>query len=307
MTQQPSRVLRPVDVLFILFSLLLTIVILVFTNSNVNVLIVAGVSLTASAGIVVLAHAVVSRSGKILLAVYDWYPVPGIFLVFKEMHIIIQSIGSSDWDVVLIAIDHAMYGVHPTVWIGQFTTPLLTEILQIGYASYYFIMLAVGVEVFMRSDKEKFSYTLFIIVYGFFLSYLGYAAFPAVGPRFTLHDFFTLDADLPGLFLTTSIRDFLNAGESIPKGAINALALAQRDAFPSGHTQMTLISLYLASQYRLRSRYVLYVFGTLLIISTVYMRYHYVIDVIGGVVFAVVTIWTAQKLFRRLDGQRKNQ
>ena len=61
--------------------------------------------------------------------------------------------------------------------------------------------------------------------------------------------------DLPGLLLTSPIRDFLNAGESIPKGALNAIVFAQRDAFPSGHAEMTLISLYLAHHYRLRSRF----------------------------------------------------
>ncbi len=72
--------------------------------------------------------------------------------------------------------------------------------------------------------------------------------------------------------------------------------LAQRDAFPSGHTQMALISLYLAHQYRLKSRFILYLLGTLLIISTVYLRYHYVIDVIGGVIFMIITVWTAPKI-----------
>ena len=198
---------------------------------------------------------------------------------------------------VLIAADRLIFRVDPTVWLGQFSHPLLTELLQVAYVSYYFIMLTVGVEVFLRIDEKKFSYVLFAILYGFFLSYLGYMMFPAVGPRFTLHTFQSIDRELPGIWATTPIREFLNAGESIPTAAANALALAQRDAFPSGHTQMALISLYLAHRYRLRSRYVLDVLGVLLIISTVYLRYHYVVDIIAGIVFAVVTLWSAPKLF----------
>jgi membrane-associated phospholipid phosphatase len=159
-------------------------------------------------------------------------------------------------------------------------------------------MLAVGVELFIRNDRERFSYVLFVIVYGFFLSYIGYAAVPAVGPRFTLHDFSAISTELPGLFLTEPIRALLNAGESIPKGELsNAIRFVQRDAFPSGHTELTLIALYLASQYRLRSRYVLYLFGSLLFVSTVYLRYHYVIDLLAGAVFMLAAIWTAPKLF----------
>jgi membrane-associated phospholipid phosphatase len=137
---------------------------------------------------------------------------------------------------------------------------------------------------------------MFTLLYGFFLSYIGYLLFPGVGPRFTLHDFYQLNEELPGVFLTNGIRDIINAGESIPKGAANALALAQRDVFPSGHTQMTLIVMYFAATYKLTSRYVLYTFGTLLIVATVYLRYHYVIDVLAGAAFMWLTIWTAPKL-----------
>jgi membrane-associated phospholipid phosphatase len=159
-------------------------------------------------------------------------------------------------------------------------------------------MLTVGIGVFMRGERQSFSYVLFVITYGFFLSFLGYIAFPAVGPRFTLHSFDSLDAELPGLWLTDPIRAFLNAGESIPRGAVHALAIAQRDAFPSGHTEMTLISLYLATRFRLRSRYILYVVGTLLIISTVYLRYHYVIDLFGGAAAMGFTVWTSPLLVK---------
>jgi membrane-associated phospholipid phosphatase len=290
------RSLRLVDVLVVVFAAALSITLLVFSARSTEAYLVVAINTIASIGIIVISYALSRHSNKILRMIHDWYPVPTIFFMFKEVHVVLQALARSDWDDLLIAIDHAVFQLHPTQWLQQFSFPLLTELLQVAYTSYYFIMLTVGIEVFLRYDREKFSYVLFTIVYGFFLSYIGYIIFPAVGPRFTLHDFHALDTELPGLVLTTPIRDVLNAGESIPKGAVNALALAQRDAFPSGHTQMALISLYLAHQYNLRSRHVLYVLGTLLIISTVYLRYHYVVDVAGGAVFMLFTIWTAPKL-----------
>ena len=38
--------------------------------------------------------------------------------------------------------------------------------------------------------------------------------------------------------------------------------------------------------------------GTLLIIATVYERYHYVVDLLGGAVFFLFCIWTAPALYR---------
>lgn len=297
MKLRPFRFLRAVDALILSFLLLLSVIIFAFAPLSDESMRLALVNLGSFVLVFLLALAVEESGSKILRAIHDWYPVPVIFLVFKQIHEITQLIGNKDWDDLLILIDHAMFGVHPTVWIGTFASPVLTELLSIAYASYYFIMLAVGIELFIGKEREKFSYSLFIILYGFFLSYLGYLAFPAVGPRFTLHDFSSLSKELPGLLLTDGIRSILNAGESIPSDGVNAFLLAQRDAFPSGHTELTLISLYLASKYRLKSRYVLYVFGTLLIISTVYLRYHYVIDLIGGAVFMFFVIWTAPNIF----------
>jgi membrane-associated phospholipid phosphatase len=284
---------------------LLSLLSLIFAPGNQASLFLLCVNTATSLCIILLAFAAHKKKNPFLRAIFNWYPVPFIFFTFKEVHEITQLLGRGDWDSLLITIDHFIFHVNPTVWLSQFAFPLTTEILQIAYTSYYFIMLAVGIEVFLKKEKEQFSFVLFTILYGFFLSYLGYLMFPAVGPRFTLHDFNSLNTELPGMFITDWIRNFLNAGESIPAGAANAFALAQRDAFPSGHTQMTLISLYLAHQYQLKSRYILYLFGTLLIISTVYLRYHYVIDVIGGVAFMIITVLTAPKIVEWWEKTRK--
>jgi len=259
-----------------------------------------------SAVIIILASSAARNGGKLINAVHDWYPAISIFLLFKEVYLIIQSPGRSDWDNLLIVADRLMLGVDPTVWLGKFSSPVVTEVLQIAYASYYFIMITVGIELYLKMEKKNFSLVLFTILYGFFLSYLGYLAFPAVGPRFTLHSFEALNNELPGLFFTGPIRDLLNAGESIPKGVMDACAHAQRDAFPSGHTQMTLVSLYFAYHYKLKSRTILLILGTMLIISTVYLRYHYVVDLVGGGVFMIFTIWSSPKLFDCLE-YKKNE
>jgi membrane-associated phospholipid phosphatase len=67
---------------------------------------------------------------------------------------------------------------------------------------------------------------------------------------------------------------------------------------------MTLISLYLATKFRLRSRFVLYVFGTLLIISTVYLRYHYFIDLVGGAAVMGLTVWTSPLIVNKWNAIR---
>jgi membrane-associated phospholipid phosphatase len=298
------RHLRPVDMLVIVFTNLLSVLGIYLSFRTPVILLLVPINLLLSFIIIWIAR----NSSESLLRerIHDWYAVPIIFLIFKEVYVVIQAFGRPDWDNILIAADRALFGTDPTVWCSQFATPVLTELMQIAYTSYYFIMIVTGIELYMRSERRVFHLALFSIVYGFALSYIGYLLFPAVGPRFTLHDFRMIDSELPGLWLTTYFRDFINAGESISKDALNPIAIAQRDVFPSGHTQMTLISLYFAFRYRIRSRFILLIFGSLLIISTVYLRYHYVVDVIGGVAFMWFTIWSAPKLFGWGELQQKN-
>jgi len=300
------RSLRPVDVLIAVFLVILTILVFSFSRTIPYWEFLSGINCLAGAVIIVIAYFSATTRSRILRWIHDWYPVPSIFLLFKEVHVIIQLSARLDWDPLLINGDRAIFGTDPTVWLASYSTPILTEVLQIAYVSYYFIMLTVGIELYLQREQNKFSFTFFTIVLGFFLSYLGYLAFPAVGPRFTLHHFEQLNSDLPGVWCTESLRNFINAGESIPSDAVHAVLLAQRDAFPSGHTEMTLLSMYLAYRYTLRSRFLLTVLGILLIISTVYLRYHYVVDVLGGIVFMLLTVFAAPRLFRWWEQWRNN-
>jgi membrane-associated phospholipid phosphatase len=298
------RSIRAVDVLIIAFTAALSAVAVLFVPEASVWKLVVPLNLGFWFIIIFLAIASNEPNFRLLRLLHDWYPVAAIFLVFKEVYVVIQTIGRMDIDTVLINLDRAIFGSDPTVWISRFSSPLLTEILQIAYVSYYLLMITLAAELYLRKDYDKFHFGIFAFTYGFMLSYLGYIAFPAVGPRFTLHAFSSIEKELPGLYITDFLRHFINAGESIPNDLANPLAVAQRDAFPSGHTQMVLMVLYFATKYRLKSRYVLYVMGTLLIISTVYLRYHYVVDVIGGVVFMAFTVWTAPMLYKQWERLR---
>ncbi len=132
-----------------------------------------------------------SRSdSKILEYIHDWYAAPLVFLTFKELYFIIAPLhGGRSYDDLLIAADRWLFGVNPTQWLMHIANPVLTEVLQIAYTIFYLLFLAAGLELYRRKDRAVFHFYMFTCVYGFYLSYLGYFTLPAVGPRFTLHDF----------------------------------------------------------------------------------------------------------------------
>ncbi len=296
-----TQYLHSADVVIIAFGLFLTVLNVVFASRIPNWWLMILINFGVSGLILWLGYARHKCEWKVMQFVHDWYVGPLVFLTFKELYFMIRPIHDGvDYDSVLISVDRWLFGVDPTHWLMQFATPWLTEILQIAYTLFYFLFLLLGYELYRQRKAEMFHYFMFTAVYGFFLSYIGYFFLPAVGPRFTIHDFASLNLELPGIWLTEHMRWFVNAGESIPPGITSDAArmIAQRDVFPSGHTMMTLVMMYLSARYNVRPRvrWLIFVVGTFLIVATVYQRYHYVIDLIAGAAFMIFCVATSRRL-----------
>jgi membrane-associated phospholipid phosphatase len=65
---------------------------------------------------------------------------------------------------------------------------------------------------------------------------------------------------------------------------------------------MTLLALYYARRFHRRTFWFFLPVGVAIIVSTVYLRYHYVVDVVAGALLAVLVIMSARKLFDMLGG-----
>lgn len=221
-----------------------------------------------------------------------------ILVCFKEIYLImIYSSSGILYDTILIDIDRAIFGTDPTHFFYSFANPVLTEFMQIIYSIFYFLPIIIAFQLYMTNRYVEFKYSMFVIFLGFYLSYIGYLLVPAIGPRFFLHDFHTTHIELPGIYFTEMFRNVINAAESIPMNVPNPEDYAQRDAFPSGHTIIIMLVTYIAHKFD-PERFKLYlIYCILMIISTVYLRYHYVIDLIAAVPVVVVTILLANYLY----------
>ncbi|MBM4161335.1 MAG: phosphatase PAP2 family protein [Ignavibacteria bacterium] len=288
--------LSPADFVSISFLSFLTALNLIFHTRVTQWPTLVAINLSVIALIGVLAWLAESRKTRLLIGLHRWYCYAIILFIFKELYLMVHPIHPTDYDSLFIAVDRWLFGVNPTEWLAQYAHPLITEILQIAYFSYYILFIILGVEIYRRYAVEKFDKAAFLVVYGFYLSYIGYFSFPGVGPRFTLHDFAAINTELPGILVTNLLREIVNLGESIPRNHPNAIEFVQRDVFPSGHTQLTIVAMVLGFRYKLSTRWLLAVLGALLIIGTVYLRYHYVVDLIAGALLAWLTLWSGDRL-----------
>ncbi|HUI30892.1 MAG TPA: phosphatase PAP2 family protein [Candidatus Acidoferrales bacterium] len=298
--------LRPLDRLNVLGVFGISVTAIVFHSRVPYAVWIVMVNLVVSISILLLANLDSSRKNALIRFAARWYTFPLIFVTFKELYLMVHQINPHDLDYLLIRIDKAIFGADPTSLLDRIATPGLTEFLQICYSSFYLLWIILGVDLLLNKNEKGFLFFLFVLMYGFYTSYIGYVLVPAVGPRFTLYNFANINGELPGLYLTTFLRGVINSGESITNVA-QAMMLAQRDCFPSGHTEMTIITIAIAMKYKAKSAMVITPLGLGVIFATVYMRYHYGIDVIAGAILAVFVLSTATWLESKLKSDRSDE
>ncbi len=219
-----------------------------------------------------------------------FYLVPFIYFIYTQIHVFIPIINPILYDNLLISWDLFLFGGHPTQWLEKIANPNLTEYLQFAYMLFFFMPIAHGVELHFRKKDRQYSIFTRQILLGFYVSYLLYLILPAIGPRFCLHDYYNLSLELPGLWLADHFRHFIDAGGGIPSGVGNAADFVNRDCMPSGHSMMTLMNIWLAFKFRSHLRFVFLVLGSSLIFATIYLRYHYMVDLLAGVLFAALVL-----------------
>jgi membrane-associated phospholipid phosphatase len=204
---------------------------------------------------------------------HHFSPILFVVFIYESLGNLIQYL-QPDIDPRLIQIDFIIFGVHPTLWMEQWIVPWFTDVMSLAYLSYYFIPVVLIAVLYLKDRMMEFDRAMFVLAFGYYVSFIGYILFPAIGPRYAMTHLYSVP--LEGSFITDFVRDILNSLEH-----------NKRDCMPSGHTQIVLIALFLAHRYEKFLFYLFFPIICALILSTVYLRYHYVIDLFAGVALAI--------------------
>jgi membrane-associated phospholipid phosphatase len=283
---------RPSDLVTIIFLLFLISLAVIFYRVIPTDTSIIGLYSVLIAAQIVLIN--IKSKGNFVRVLYEIvFPVLCVLFIFDSLGSIVHYVNPKDIDPVLIKLDYMIFGGHPTVMLERIVTPVLTDLLQLAYTTYYFITVSFGVLLFIRHQRKELDKSVFMILLCFYLSYLGYILFPALGPRFYLKTMQTIP--LKGFLIADPIKNFLNWLEGI-----------KRDAFPSGHTAVTVLVLYLAYRFEKRFFWVCLPVVIALIFATVYCRYHYVVDVIAGLVLTLLTIFLGEWYYEWWSKNTKN-
>lgn len=211
-----------------------------------------------------------------------FYPL-AMNIAFMNMKTAIPKIHSGRMDTWLQHLDQLGIGMNLSVRLQPLIHPALTETLSFCYLLFFPYLLFSLIYYFSGEVGllKKFVAGLFTI-YG--LGFLGYSLVPAAGPYLAMPDAF--HAPLTGWRITQWNAAVVAAGS-------NGV-----DVFPSLHCAVSSYFLFFDRRHRPWGFKLYLVPCVGLWVSTIYLRYHYAVDVLCGFALAGFALWLTRRFPR---------
>jgi membrane-associated phospholipid phosphatase len=291
-----------VALLFFLLSLLLRIIFRTLKNENFSpadvLIIIPAVTLLLAKELfhyfmTLKPHAGAGREGVLdfirpyWTIVRDWFP----FLVILLMYYSLWGdatllMVTTDRDQALIALDQRLFGFQASLALQRLISPGMTAWMTMAYFYHIINIPLVGCFLYLYRDRARFREMMGGLMVVSFFGLIGYLLVPAIGPMYTLRDQYTIPLR-QSLWAFNRNMDFMD------------FARIRRDVFPSLHVGISFVVWLYA--YR-NSKKLFWMISPLILslwLSTLYLRYHYLIDVVAGLILAPLCYGLANSLFRR--------
>lgn len=231
----------------------------------------AALHLAAVAGLWALGRSSLPR-GQVLRFVRLFLPVVVTPILYTELQTLNQLVNPGYLDGLVQGWEAAVFGEQLSVTAARRLPSLwLSEALHFGYLSYYLVVPAAAVAIYLRAGDRGLERAAVTVGLAFFLCYLVFAVFPVAGPRYEFAPIRGPASEGP---LFAAVHGILEAGSS--KGT----------AFPSSHVAAAAAALLATWRDARRAFWILLVPVALLTLGTVYGRFHYAIDAVAGLAVA---------------------
>jgi membrane-associated phospholipid phosphatase len=199
-----------------------------------------------------------------------WYPHLFFLFCFEELGALMHLVSPRWQDAKLIAFDHWLTGVHPSIWLEQFATPGRNEFMQFVYLTYFVYLVVLGGILYYREDWRGYWSVMTYSAAAYAVGYVIAIFFPIESPWFAMAG--SWHSELHGGPFTATINFIEHYGRV--RGA----------AFPSEHVAGSFAALWGAWRHRRWLFWVMLPLVVCMCVSTVWGRYHYVADILGGMV-----------------------
>lgn len=217
-------------------------------------------------------------------------------------------------DHIFAQAEQVVFGFQPALTFSQeFTSPVFSELLTLGYVSYYPMIVTVVVFYFF-CRYEQFLRASFVVIASFFIFYVIFDLLPVAGPQY-YYPAVGLDQIASGVF--PNIGDYFYSYDiTSPNAALNPpgwkdglfyhmLANAHHAgerptaAFPSSHVGIATVLMWLAREtHSRRLFFTLLPLAVLMFFATFYIQAHYVIDAVAGLLVGTAMYFGLKASYR---------
>jgi membrane-associated phospholipid phosphatase len=217
----------------------------------------------------------------------DWYPLLSIIFLYGELAILNVAVWNGRYFDTLIQYWEGMiFGGQPSRELAaQHPNLVISELLHASYLSYYFIIFAPPIILYLLGRRSEQRRAVFTVMLAFFAHYLFFIFFPVQGPRY-------LFAAPSGPLAQGSVYQLthrvLEAGSS--RGA----------AFPSSHVGVAVAQTVMTIKYLPRLAPVTVILTLGLALGAVYGGFHYATDACAGLLLGLVCALAAPRVQRLL-------
>lgn len=223
--------------------------------------------------------------------VKDWFPFVSLILGYEALYALVPSLSRVVHISEPINADMRLFGFIPTLALQQYYRTPFLDYLGAFFYSLHFILPILFAFLLWKYESTHFGQYTLALVIGTYSALITFLLYPVAPPWYGVQAtrvLFQLDKSLGAPFYK-SIFDFAQS---------NPFA-----AFPSLHAMYPwLISLYALKIKKTKALPVLIIpFGVWF--STIYLGEHYVIDVVGGIIYGTCAFLLVEKLIPYLAQQ----
>lgn len=211
----------------------------------------------------------------------DWAPLLIILSGYEWMRGVVDAGFTGEKDAIMQRIDRVLFfGTDPMDLLEAMIWKPLTELLAFAYSFYAVLFPLVLGTILVTGGRRALRISAFRVGVALLIAYVGYCLVPVKGPLFTRA--FTVPLDM---YMVGPIKEAMMDATRI-----------SYDCFPSMHTCCTILLGISAWTWARRLFWIISPIVVLMPLACVYLRYHYVIDILVGAALAPALVWLSNKL-----------
>jgi len=239
--------------------------------------------------------------------VRDWIPLVSIFLSYEAMDSLVGSLKKVVHVEQPYNLEKQLFGSIPTIVLQEYYRSPFLNYLGAFFYSLHFIAPVVFAFVLWKYSPRNYQGYVLALAIGTYSALITFLVYPVAPPWYGLNSTYNPDW-LASAFQVTRILHSVDQSLGVPfyQTIFDYVSSNPFAAFPSLHAMYPwLISLFALKIKKTRALPIL-VLPVGIWFSAVYLGEHYVIDIIGGVVYGTCAFFLAEKLIPLLRARWPN-